>query len=136
MAISKALTRSIPPRRINPRSNNSIDWQSFANPNSDDYRNVVLLQVASSAWATVDTYSEPAFYYQMAIAGYRAIFEWVCENVPGSYISGVDSRKETAAELASEFLRFVLPSAAVEYAEDSLMAYLTAYQCGPIGQFR
>ena len=136
MAIARSITRSVRSRVLNPRSNKSINWAEFYSPVSDDYRNVVLLQIASSAWASIDTYSEPALYYQMAIAGYRGIFEWFCENVPGSYITGVDNRKEQAAELAREFLLFVLPGQAVKYAEESLTPYLLSYQCGPTGRFR
>ena len=117
-------------------SDSSVDWTKFVDPNSDDYRNVVLLQVAADGWASVEDYSEPSLYYQLAIKGYLSIFRWICENVPSRFIVGVDDRKESAAEVASEFLRMVLPAQAVKHAEEKLRAYLLAYKCGPLGGSR
>ena len=108
---------------------NAVDWPLFASP-SDDYRNMVLLQVVSKAWGGLRTYSEPDIYFLMARSGLRELFRWLCANIPAAYVVGPDGRREMSYELAREFLRFLLPEQAVQQAEQDA-SYLTA-PCGPM----
>lgn len=113
-----------------------VEWPKFASQTSDDYRNTVLLQVASSAWATLNQYQEPSIYYGMCTAAFKRIFDFVCDEAPADYFQGPDARREVAAELAREFLNFIFEAQVVQYCQEQLMEYMRSRPCGPIGTIR
>ena len=113
-----------------------VEWAKFASQTSDDYRNTVLLQVASSAWADLNEYAEPSIYYAMCSAALKTIFDFICDEAPMEYFQGPDARREVAAELAREFLGFVFQAQVVQYCQEQLMEYMRSRPCGPRGTMR
>jgi len=109
------------PKRKPTSPSAGVDWDAFVD--RPDYRALLLLPVASRAWARYAGQVGPTLETRLAKDGFSEVFAWLCRNLPNVVFKGGDSRRDVAGEITLDFLNmFFEPGtvhAALEHNQDA-----------------
>jgi len=113
------------PLRIPRKPSSAIDWTAFAT--RADYRGLVLLPVASRAWARYAGQAGVTLETRLARDGAREVYRWLCANIPNQAFRGGDSRSDVAGEITLDFMVNFFDEPTVR----ASMVGLAGLPCGP-----